>query len=112
LPSHFQSQNELVWTGRIPENEKVTILDNGTEQKHVVVRSLISIVDKQEHARRKRPWSKGFSTSALKGYENLVIKRTLQFVEVLLSKNLKEAVNLPTWIEYLTFVAMVPLALY
>ena len=68
---------------------------------------MISIVDKQEHARRKRPWSKGFSTSALKDYESLVIKRTLQFMEVLSSKNLKEAVNLKPLIEYYGYVAVI-----
>ena len=92
-----------MWSGRIPETEKVTFIDNAEEQQHVVVRSLISIVDKQEHARRRRPWNRGFSTSALKGYESLVIKRTLQFVGVLSSKNLKEAIDLTTWIEFLGY---------
>jgi cytochrome P450 len=73
----------------------------------MVVDALISIVDKQEHTRRKLPWSKGFSTSALKGYESLVIKRTLQFIEVLSSKNLKEAINLAPWITFFGYVAMI-----
>jgi hypothetical protein len=98
------------WSGRIPSTEKVTIPDNGVEEHHVAVRSLIAIVDKQEHARRKRPWSRGLSTAALKGYESLVIKRNLQFVDVLLSKNLKEAVNLASCITYLGYDVMTDIA--
>ena len=74
----------------------------------MVVCSLVGIVDKEEHARRKRPWNRGFSTSALKGYENLIIKRILQLVEVLSSKNLKEPIDLPTWIEFMGYVTMIP----
>jgi cytochrome P450 len=97
----------LVWSGRIPNSERITIVDNGTEQQHEVVNALIGIKDKQEHARRKRPWSKGFSTSALKIYESLVIKRILQFMEVLSSKNLKETINLTPWITYFGYVAII-----
>lgn len=103
LPFEFGYHSSLVWSGRIPEHEEATTLDNednATEQKHQVVSSLVSIVDKQEHMRRRRPWTRGFSTSALKDYEGLVIKRTLQLVEVLLSKNLKEAVDLTSLIGF------------
>ena len=101
----------LVWSGRIPEKEKVTFIDDTEVQQHVVVRSLISIVDKQEHARRKRFWNRGFSTAALKDYESLVIKRTLQLVEVLSSKNMKEIIDLTTWIKFFRYAAMSSLAL-
>ena len=86
----------------MPKTEPATtLIVNGTEQKNVqVVDTLVAIVDKQEHARRKRPWSRGFSTSALKDYESLVIKRILQFTEVISSKNLKEAINLTPLIAY------------
>ena len=69
--------------------------------------ALVGIVDKQEHARRRRPWTRGFSTSALKGYETLVIKRTLQLVEVLLSQNLKESVDISKWIEFYGYAAVI-----
>ena len=104
----YGSQSSIVWSGRIPEAEKVTILDNGREEQHVVVSALIGTVDKQEHTRRRRPWNRGFSTSALKGYESLVLRRALQLVEVLSSKNLKEAIDLTTWIQYFGYVAIIP----
>ena len=93
----------LVWSGRLPEYELVSFLDNqdnSTEPRHEAVQSLICIVDKKERARRRRPWARSFSTSALKDYESLVIKRTLQLVDVVLSKNLDDLVDLKIWIEY------------
>jgi cytochrome P450 len=101
------STRSLVWSGRIPNSERITIVDNGTEQQHEVVNALIGIKDKQEHARRKRPWSKGFSTSALKDYESFVIKRILQLMKVLSSKNLKETIDLTQWITYFGYVAII-----
>ena len=94
----------------MPKTQPV-IVDNGTERRNVIVSTLVAIVDKQEHARRKRPWSRGFSTSALKDYEGLVVKRILQFMEVLSSKNLKEAINLTPLIAYFGYVAMFPFPL-
>ena len=102
------SYRSLVWSGRIRKAERVSTVDGGTEQRRVAVSSLIGIVDKQEHSRRKRPWSKGFSTSALKDYESLVIKRILQFMEVLSAKNMKEAINLTPWITFFRYVAVIP----
>ena len=107
----ISSHSSLVWPARIPQDERVTIVDNGIEERHVVVSSLIVIIDKQEHSQRKRFWAKGFSTSALKGYESLLIKRTLQFMEVLSSKNLKETINLTPWIAYFGYVAIIPFPL-
>ena len=91
----------------MPKTQPVTIVDNGTERRNVVVNTLVAIVDKHEHARRKRPWSRGFSTSALKDYEGLVIKRILQFMEVLSSKNIKEAINLTPLIAYFRYVGKI-----
>ena len=95
----------------MPKTDPVTIVDNGTERQNVAVSTLVAIVDKQEHTRRKRPWSKGFSTSALKDYETLVIKRILQLVEVLSSKNQKEAINLTQLITFFRYVARIPFPL-
>ena len=100
---HVGSQSSLVWSGRLPEYELVSFpgnQDNATEPRHEAVQSLICIVDKKERARRRRPWTRSFNTSALKDYEGLVIKRTLQLVDVVLSKNLNDPVDLKTWIEY------------
>ena len=110
-PIYYGSHGSLVWSGLIPEAGEVTVVDDGTEQRHKIVCSLIGIVDKQEHTRRKRPWSKGFSTSALKDYESSVIKRILQFMEVLSSKNLKEPINFTQWITYFGYVAIIPFPL-
>ena len=102
FPNQSGSQSSLVWSGRLPEYELVSFPDNhdnATEPRYEAVQSLICIVDKVERARRRRPWTRSFSTSALKDYESLVVKRTLQLVDVL-SKNLDDAVNLKIWIEY------------
>jgi len=97
-------QASLAWSGRlIPERE---VLEDATEQQH---QPLVGIVDKEEHARRRRPWTRGFNTSALKGYESLIINRTLQLVEGLLSKNLREAVDLKSFIDFFMYAASVVL---
>ena len=101
---HSGSQRvQIVWSGRLPEYESVSFLDNqddAKEPRHEAVQSLICIVDKKERARRRRPWTRSFNTSALKDYESLVIKRTLQLVDLVLPKNLDDAVDLKKWIEY------------
>ena len=94
----------------MPKTQPVTIVDSGTEATpnvSMAVSTLVAIVDKQEHARRKRPWSRAFSSSALKDYEILVIKRIQQFIEILSSKNQKEPINLTPLIAYLGYVAMI-----
>lgn len=99
---HSGSQSSLGWSGRLPEYDLVSfkgIEDDATE-RHEAVQSLVCIVDKKERARRRRPWTRSFNTSALKGYESLVIKRTLQLVDVVLSKNQDDAVDLKKWIDY------------
>lgn len=44
---------------------------------------MISLRDNTEHARRRRPWTRAFSTAALKGYESLITTRTNQLIEML-----------------------------
>ena len=43
---------------------------------------LVSLVDVREHARRRRPWNRAFSASALKGYEEIMDRRVDQLVEL------------------------------
>ena len=43
---------------------------------------LVSLVDVREHARRRRPWNRAFSASALKGYEEIMAGRVEQLVEL------------------------------
>jgi hypothetical protein len=80
----------LVWSGRIPAGE--------------TVHSLIAIVDKSEHARRRRSWTRGFTTVALKGYEALIKDRSLQLVDTLALNNLKETQNLTEWFGFFAYV--------
>ena len=97
------SQEFIGWSGRLPQFESVSFVDNqdkSTELRHEAVQSLVCIVNKQEHARRRRPWTRSFSPSALKDYESLVIKRTLQLMEVVSSKSLNDVVDLKKWIDY------------
>lgn len=68
----------LVWDGRVPFTQPV--------------KPLIAIRDKKEHTRRRRPWTRAFSTDALKGYEEIVIKRSSQLVNLVLAQ--KSVVNL------------------
>ncbi|KDR79011.1 hypothetical protein GALMADRAFT_224262 [Galerina marginata CBS 339.88] len=82
------------WDGRIPEAE--------------TVKPLIAIRDKTEHTRRRRPWTRAFSTLALKGYEDLVIKRVNQLVETLAAQ--KGAVDLTKWISFFSYDIMSDLA--
>lgn len=103
----YQDLISLVWSGRIPQAETIKNHDNAVKQQYTVTPALIAIVDKEEHARRRRPWIRGFTTSALKGYESLVIKRSLQLAEVLLSQNLEEAVDLAKWIELYRYAATI-----
>uniref|UniRef100_A0A8H8CFT6 High nitrogen upregulated cytochrome P450 monooxygenase 2 n=1 Tax=Psilocybe cubensis TaxID=181762 RepID=A0A8H8CFT6_PSICU len=82
------------WDGRVPPNQPV--------------KPLIAINDKQEHARRRRPWTRAFSTNALKGYEETVIKRSSQLVDLVLSQ--KGAGNFTDFTSYFAYDIMSDLA--
>jgi len=69
---------------------------------------LIAIRDISEHTRRRRPWTRAFSTSALKGYEALVIKRVTQLVDTLAAQ--KDTVDLSQWISFFAYDIMSDLA--
>ena len=80
----------LVWSGRVPAGQ--------------TVHSLIAMVDKTEHARRRRAWTRGLATAALKDYEVMVKNRSLQLVDTLASNNLKETQNLTEWFAFFAYV--------
>ncbi|KAF8150653.1 cytochrome P450 [Crassisporium funariophilum] len=84
----------IVWDGRVPEQERV--------------KPLIAIRDKQEHTRRRRPWTRAFSTAALKGYETIVTSRCVQMVDSLSAE--KGTVNLTQWISFFAYDVMNDLA--
>ncbi|GJE94426.1 cytochrome P450 [Phanerochaete sordida] len=68
------------------------------------VTGLIGIRDPAEHARRRRPWTRAFSTAALKEYEPIIIKRITQLSDQLLSQ--KGTLNLATWFSWFTYDIM------
>ncbi|KLO15649.1 high nitrogen upregulated cytochrome P450 monooxygenase 2 [Schizopora paradoxa] len=47
--------------------------------------SLIAIRDTREHSRRRKPWNRALSTSAVKDYEPVIAKRVLQLANTLAS---------------------------
>ena len=72
------------------------------------VRSLIAIRDVQEHARRRKAWNRAFSTTSLKGYEPIVIRRALQLADMLEKRAgakagpQKDPVDLVEWMRIFT----------
>lgn len=70
--------------------------------------SLIMHRDNVEHARRRRPWMRAFSTNALKEYHPQIKKRVGQFVDSLSAEN--EAINLAQRISWFTYDFMSDMA--
>jgi hypothetical protein len=87
----------IVWSGRLPENGSA-------------LKPLVGITDKTEHLRRRRTWTRGFTTAALKGYEPFVKNRALQLIDTLASKNLNETQNLTEWCAYFAYDVIIDLA--
>jgi hypothetical protein len=85
----------IVWSGRVPSHEAMP---------------LVTIVDKTEHARRRQIWTRGFTITAIKGYEGFVKNRSLQLIDTLASKNLKETQNLTEWSAFFSYDLMMDLA--
>ncbi|KAF5327372.1 hypothetical protein D9619_004468 [Psilocybe cf. subviscida] len=82
------------WDGRIPEAE--------------AVKPLIAIRDKTEHTRRRRPWTRAFNTAALKGYEELVLKRATQLVDTMAARH--DSFDLSRLISFFAYDIMSDLA--
>ena len=61
--------------------------------------SLVGLRDVAEHARRRRPWNRAFSTAALKEYEPIVAKRGAQLVNILAER---KVVDFAHWIHFFT----------
>ncbi|GJE87389.1 cytochrome P450 [Phanerochaete sordida] len=64
---------------------------------------LVGLRDVQEHARRRRPWTRAFSSAALKEYEPVVARRGAQLVEILAEQKETDFVH---WIHLFTFDIM------
>ncbi|KAG6872248.1 hypothetical protein C0995_011597 [Termitomyces sp. Mi166 len=82
------------WDGRIPEAE--------------TTKPMIALRDKTEHTRRRRPWTRAFSTAALKGYEEIITNRCVQLVEAVGRQT--GAVDMAQWISFFTYDFMNDLA--
>lgn len=66
---------------------------------HPPILPLIGHQDTAEHARRRRPWNRAFSSTALKEYQPVVHKRGAQLVEILAQKKRTDFVH---WVHLFT----------
>ncbi|KAF8640255.1 hypothetical protein AX16_010150 [Volvariella volvacea WC 439] len=74
------------WDGRLPND---------------AIKPMIAIRDRQEHARRRRPWARAFNSSALRDYEPIINNRTLQLMEHLSIE--KGVIDLAGWISHWSY---------
>ena len=61
---------------------------------------MIGVQDVEEHLRRRRPWNRAFSASAVKAYEDAIARRAHQLVEALGRQVGKEGVILGRWFNF------------
>ncbi|KAI0329906.1 high nitrogen upregulated cytochrome P450 monooxygenase 2 [Cubamyces sp. BRFM 1775] len=71
--------------------------------------SLIAESNPHEHARRRKPWNRAFNSSALKGYEEIIVKRANMLYEGLAAQKGAE-VDLGKWIGYFSYDFMSDMA--
>ncbi|GJE85094.1 cytochrome P450 [Phanerochaete sordida] len=64
------------------------------------IQALIGIRDNASHARRRRPWTRAFSSAALRNYEPVIARRGAQFVELLAEK---KRVDFGHWVHLFAF---------
>ncbi|KAG2147601.1 cytochrome P450 [Suillus clintonianus] len=81
---------------------------DGRMAEQSVIRTVISVRDPVEHARRRKPWHRAFSVTALKGYEEILGKRVQQFVTILEQQT--KPINLSERISHFTFDFMSDMA--
>ena len=67
---------------------------------------MIGLQDTDIHLRRRRPWARAFTSTAVKDYSVLVAKRTRQLVSRL--EQQEGVVNLDKWVDYFTSVFSAP----
>ncbi|KAI0050676.1 high nitrogen upregulated cytochrome P450 monooxygenase 2 [Auriscalpium vulgare] len=71
---------------------------------------LVGLRKHEEHSRRRKAWNRAFTTTAVKGYEEIVVKRTRQLIErlenlslqrdSLKGKSLGAILDLGQWLSY------------
>ncbi|KII89837.1 hypothetical protein PLICRDRAFT_52981 [Plicaturopsis crispa FD-325 SS-3] len=74
------------WDGRIPAQ---------------TTRSLIALNNAKEHARRRQFWNRAFNSSALKDYEPVITRRSIELAEQL--EKQKGPLDLSRWLCYFTY---------
>lgn len=74
------------------------------------LRVIISLRDKAEHDWRRRIWDRGFSTTALKGYDDRIVKYSRQ-LEAHLAKTVGQPVHANDWFFWFSFDVMGDLTL-
>ncbi|KLO10727.1 cytochrome P450 [Schizopora paradoxa] len=63
--------------------------------------------DPVEHLRRRKVWNRAFTTNAVKDYEEVVVKRSLQLLDALVSQSANGgSIDLTKWYSYFTFDIM------
>ncbi|KAG1781607.1 cytochrome P450 [Suillus placidus] len=81
---------------------------DGRMAEQSATRTVISVRDPVEHARRRKPWHRAFSVAALKGYDEILGKRVQQFVTILEQQT--QPFNLAERISHFTFDFMSDMA--
>ncbi|KAH8918586.1 cytochrome P450 [Atractiella rhizophila] len=61
--------------------------------------SLITIKDPDEHSARRKEWAGGFTTHALKGYNEIIIARVMELMSLLRSRASEQPIDLTKWIK-------------
>ncbi|GLB37110.1 putative cytochrome p450 [Lyophyllum shimeji] len=79
------------WDGQFPEQK--------------TCRSLVGLRDPQEHARRRRIWSRGFTPEALRSYQPILDKRIGQLLDHLTARA-GTTIDLAKWISWFSFDLM------
>ena len=67
---------------------------------HAPILPLVAIGDPTEHARRRKAWNRGFSTTALKEYVPIITRRAGQLLSGLRDASNEGPVDLAQWISY------------
>ncbi|KAL5339787.1 cytochrome p450 monooxygenase [Aspergillus crustosus] len=71
--------------------------------------SLLTSRDRNEHARLRKIWDRGFNAKALRDYSPRIREHTLRLQDVL-EKNLNKPLNITQWLNYYSFDVMGDLA--
>ena len=80
----------------LPPFLRTLYLDWDGRGSHDTIPSLIATRDPIEHAKRRQPWNQGFSTAALKDYEDVIGESCRTLTEAL-ENRLGEVLDMTAW---------------